>query len=233
MKKKNCRPGFWTGVLVGFLFSWGLSKVRVNLNEIARVGYNRFAPDYDTVLAHLSGMEEVRQVLVDKLELESGDRVLEVCVGTGANLPLIAERIGEEGRISGLDISEGMLAQAEKKLMTISCPVELRLGNAEDLSFADNTFDAVLNFGAMNFITDRKKAIDEMIRVAKPGAKIVFGDETLTPDGPVRRLLAKIGLAVMPRLKPPIEFVSGYEVLLSYDKDGLVYIIDLKKINGT
>jgi len=92
-------------------------------------------------------MRPLRRELVDMLDLEPGDQVLEVSVGTGANLPLMCEKIGPSGRISGVDISEGMLAQVRKKLPSIPCAVELRQGLAEDLPYQENSFDAVLHLG--------------------------------------------------------------------------------------
>jgi ubiquinone/menaquinone biosynthesis C-methylase UbiE len=52
------------------------------------------------------------------------------------------------------------------------------LGNGEQLPFCDETFDGVFHVGGINFFNNKKVAIDEMIRVAKPGAKILIADET-------------------------------------------------------
>lgn len=87
----------------------------------------------------------------------------------------------------------------------------------------------MLNFGAMNFITNRKKAIDEMVRVAKPSARIVFGDETFAPDGLLRSLLSKVVLGLIPRLRPPIYLVPEPGARLSYLANGFIYIIHWRK----
>jgi len=55
---------------------------------------------------------------------------------------------------------------------------DLFLGNAECLPFADSSFDVVFHVGGINFFNDRAKAIREMIRVAKPGSRILIADET-------------------------------------------------------
>lgn len=49
---------------------------------------------------------------------------------------------------------------------------------AEDLPFADNSFDIVYHIGGINFFNDKAKAMQEMLRVAKPGTKILIADET-------------------------------------------------------
>lgn len=211
------------------MLSWILSRLSPDPNRVARVMYNLMAPLYDPALDLAGGLRELRQTLVDRLELKAGDQVLEVSVGTGANLPYIAERIGPTGKIYGIDISEGMLAQARKKLPEIPCPVELLWGNAEDLPYPSDYFDAVLNFGAMNFITNRKKAIDEMVRVAKPGAKIAFGDETVAPNGLLRGLLSNLVLGLIPRLRPPTDLVPEPGARLSYLANGFIYVIDWRK----
>ncbi len=149
----------------------------MDLNKLARIFYNLIVPLYDPFFG--SGtpiVREMRQRLVERLDLKNGFKVLEVAVGTGANLSYIAKRIGQ-GEIYGLDISEGMLARCRSNMRKEGIKARLVLGKAEDLPYRDNSFDAVLGFGAINFIPDKKKAIDEMIRVARPGAKIVMGDE--------------------------------------------------------
>lgn len=229
MKGSKSRRGFWAGVFAGLFLAWLLSKLRLDPDRAARVAYNFFAPFYDPFLELFAGLDEVRQAVVDRLSLEPGDQVLEVCVGTGANLPFIAQHIGSKGMIFGIDISEGMLAQAKKKLAEIPCPVELRCGYAEDLPYPNDYFDAVLNFGAMNFIADRKKAIDEMVRVAKPSAKIVFCDEAIAPDGSMRTLLSCIVLTLISRLRPPMDLVPEPGARLSYLANGFIYVIDWQK----
>ena len=78
---------------------------------------------------------------------------------------------------TGADISLGMLKKCQKiwggraNLNLVNCA-------AEDLPFADQSFDVVLHVGGINFFSDKKRAIEEMIRVAKPGTKIMIADET-------------------------------------------------------
>ncbi len=104
-------------------------------------------------------------------------RVLEVSVGTGANLPFLARRVGAEGQRYGLDLSAAMLGVARKRAAAVGCPVHLVRGGAVSLPFVDEAFDAVLHFGGVNLFGDRARALAEMVRVAKPGATLVVGDE--------------------------------------------------------
>jgi ubiquinone/menaquinone biosynthesis C-methylase UbiE len=67
--------------------------------------------------------------------------------------------------------------------------VELSLGKAEELPFRSDSFDSVFHIGGINFFSEKKKAIDEMIRVARPGAKIVIADESEQVARTVARFL--------------------------------------------
>ncbi|UCC73179.1 MAG: methyltransferase domain-containing protein [Gemmatimonadota bacterium] len=146
----------------------------------------RFARFYDwfshvyapfTKLAFLpfGGERKARKEILDRLELNGG-RILEVSIGTGANLPYLFESptIGE---VYGLDISPGQLARCRRFVTRRGWPVDLFLGTAEALPFRAESFDSVFHIGGINFFSRKKEAIDEMIRVARPGSKIVIADE--------------------------------------------------------
>ncbi len=117
--------------------------------------YDRWAPTYDWVTgfwALVMGYSDTkeRRKMVHCLNLKPGHRVLEVSVGTGSNLPLMAQRTGPSGWLVGLDISSGMLRECRKKLRRLRLRADLVEGEAARLPFADNAFDAVLHFGGIN-----------------------------------------------------------------------------------
>jgi len=141
--------------------------------------YNRAAWLYDgaiRLVANLGGGGEgpSRGQYLRELEVQDGDRVLEVSIGTGGNMPFLPARTS----YFGLDISWGMLKKCQRNLKKWQLEAELILGNAEDLPLRDESFDAVLHVGGINAFNDRAKAISEMIRVARPGSRIVIVDET-------------------------------------------------------
>lgn len=119
--------------------------------------------------------DQARFELQDKLK--PCGRVLEVSVGPGVNLPYLREYPAVR-EIHGLDLSNGQLAGCRAFARQKNWPVHLYQGNAERLPFRDNAFDSVFHVGGINFFNDKQKAITEMIRVAKPGAKILICDET-------------------------------------------------------
>jgi len=142
--------------------------------------YNRVAGLYDMgikLAGYLLGKSEkdFRREYLSELSLKEGDRILDVSVGTGGSLHFLPSNI----IFYGLDLSWGMLKKCQKNLKRWKLDAELVLGNAEDIPFQDESFDAVLHVGGINAFNDRGKAITEMIRVAKPGTKIIIVDETL------------------------------------------------------
>jgi len=103
-------------------------------------------------------------------------RILEVSIGNGVNLPYLFDLL-KPGEVFGIDISIGMLSQCTKLKNKQGWDVDLFLAAAEALPFRHETFDNVLHIGGINFFSDKKKSIEEMIRVARPGGKIVIADE--------------------------------------------------------
>jgi ubiquinone/menaquinone biosynthesis C-methylase UbiE len=71
-----------------------------------------------------------------------------------------------------------MLSNCQANLRRWGLKADLVLGNAESLPFADSSFDVVFHVGGISFFNDQAKAIREMIRVAKPGTRILISDET-------------------------------------------------------
>ena len=108
------------------------------------------------------------------LEVSPGDRVLETSVGTGLNFKYLPAGIQR----FGLDLSPEMLANCQTNLRRWTMDADLFIGNAENLPFADSSFDVVFHVGGINFFSDRAHAIREMIRVAKPGSLLLIADET-------------------------------------------------------
>jgi ubiquinone/menaquinone biosynthesis C-methylase UbiE len=115
-----------------------------------------------------------RKKLVAELALPPAGRVLEVSIGTGLNVLHLPAAI----EVFGLDLSWGMLARCCRNLARWKRSAELFQGEGENLPFKDDSFDAVLHTGGINFFNDKSRAMREMVRVAKPGAKIVISDET-------------------------------------------------------
>ncbi len=120
--------------------------------------------------------ERARREITDRLQPHGGS-VIEVSIGPGVNLPYLVGR-PDVGHVFGLDISLGQLRRCQSYLQRKRWSVDLFLGSAERLPFADDSFDGVFHVGGINFFNDKQAAIAEMIRVARPGARILIADES-------------------------------------------------------
>ncbi len=141
--------------------------------------YDRFAPLYDAATRLYawwkSGAEATRRkAYLDLLELHDGARFLEVSVGTGTNWRYLNPNLD----FHGLDLSAGMLARCRRRAHQLKLRFQLCQGLAEHLPFPDSAFDSVFHMGGINFFSDPGAALREMVRVAKPGTRLVVVDET-------------------------------------------------------
>ncbi|WMM23474.1 class I SAM-dependent methyltransferase [Tissierella sp. MB52-C2] len=141
--------------------------------------YNKIAPFYNFAnklyfIFKFGSEENYRKEFLSELEIKDKDKVIEISVGTADNFPFLPKNID----LYGLDISLGMLKQAKKHLNKWNINAQLFQGAAESLPFKDGSFDVVYHVGGINYFNHKDKAINEMIRIAKSGTKIVIVDET-------------------------------------------------------
>lgn len=130
--------------------------------------YSDLAHFYDTFFspAFLSHEHEV----VESLKLRPGQKVLEVGVGTGMALDAFPPYV----RLMGIDPSDSMLSQAREKVRENGWShIELAQGDALKLDFPDDSFDDVVTFHVITVVPDPVRMMEEMIRVCKPGGRIV------------------------------------------------------------
>jgi ubiquinone/menaquinone biosynthesis C-methylase UbiE len=143
-------------------------------------------------LLQFSGAAALRDGYMPRLELDAlrrggarrPPRVLEVGVGTGANLPLLERDLprGLDVELWGCDLSEGMLAQCRRRLTGhTGRRLRLLVADAHALPFPDHSFDRVFHVGGIAGYRDPARGLSEMARVARPGTPIVVVDEQLDP----------------------------------------------------
>jgi phosphatidylethanolamine/phosphatidyl-N-methylethanolamine N-methyltransferase len=156
---------------------------RVTL-EGSRRGYRAVAPVYDAVFGRL--LNHGRRVGIAALDCRPGERVLELCIGSGLSLPLYPEGT----HVTGVDLSADMLVRASARLaqMRPGAGCTLLQMNAERLAFADGSFDkAAVLFGVAG-LPDPVLALRELRRVCRPGAGIVLVNR-FRSDEPLARVL--------------------------------------------
>ena len=98
--------------------------------------------------------------------------VLEVAVGTGRNLPFYPDGV----RLTGVDWSPAMLGIARERAATLGRDADLRPGDAQARDFPDQSFDTVLCALGLCAIPDDRRAVDEMVRVLRPGGRLLLVD---------------------------------------------------------
>lgn len=113
------------------------------------------------------------------LDLKPDAKVIDIGCGTGDDSRMLAEFVGSGGEVVGLDFSEAMIAEAKNRFRDCEQLVFVQ-GSADDLPFDDAVFDAVRVDRVLIHVPDPDKAIDELLRVLKPGGRIVVSE----PDMP-------------------------------------------------
>ncbi|MEB3180930.1 MAG: methyltransferase domain-containing protein [Nostocaceae cyanobacterium] len=131
--------------------------------------YNRRSHTYDNGDWH----PRIAHRLVEHANILQGQQVLDIATGTGMVAIEAAQLVGLEGRVVGVDISPGMLAQARHKVEMLGLSnIEFQLADAEALSFPDNSFDRVLCSSAFIWMSDLSGVLRHWYDVLKPGGLI-------------------------------------------------------------
>ncbi|HML55805.1 MAG TPA: methyltransferase domain-containing protein [Solidesulfovibrio magneticus] len=127
----------------------------------------------------------LRERLASRLRLQPGQKLLVTGVGAGNDLPFLARTLQGAGEIYALDIAQPMLLAAAERhgaaLRRDGVGVEFSVGDATELPFPDNFFDAAFHFGGINLFPDIRRGVAEMARVVRTGGRVVFGDEGVAP----------------------------------------------------
>ncbi len=111
------------------------------------------------------------------LELEEGEKVLDLGSGLGIDVFLASIEIGPEGRAIGLDASDEMVRKARKIASENGYGnVEFKQGEMEEIPFEDKTFDAIISNCVINLSSDKQQTYEEIYRILKPEGRILVSD---------------------------------------------------------
>ncbi len=139
--------------------------------------FNRIARRYDLANDAISlGMHRLwKRTALQRLDIQPDGQYLDVCCGTGDLTLRIAEQLSQMGMVTGLDFSPQMLDMAKLRISKKENATKVNFvqGDAEKLPFPDNYFNgSIISFGLRN-LTSLDKGIAEMVRVTKPGGKVI------------------------------------------------------------
>ncbi len=139
--------------------------------------YSDLARFYDFVFSF--AFDDHEHEVIESLNLRPGQRVLEVGVGTGMALDAFPPYV----HVVGIDPSDAMLAHAHDKIRENAWGhVEVKKGDALNLDFPDNSFDEVVTFHVITVVPDPLRMMSEMVRVCKPGGRIVIVNHFASPN---------------------------------------------------
>ncbi|NEO82858.1 MAG: class I SAM-dependent methyltransferase [Spirulina sp. SIO3F2] len=147
--------------------------------------FNRAADTFDAPA--LSFWHRYGQRTVDRLQLQTGDRILDVCCGTGASALVAAHQVGPTGSVLGVDLADALLdlgrAKAQKQGLI---NIEFQMGDFEKLGLPDASFDAIVSVFGIFFVPDMEQGIQELWRMVRPGGQLAitsWGKSVFEPAG--------------------------------------------------
>ncbi|RAJ10804.1 demethylmenaquinone methyltransferase/2-methoxy-6-polyprenyl-1,4-benzoquinol methylase [Chitinophaga skermanii] len=153
--------------------------------------FNDIAPRYDFLNRFMSLRIDVlwRKSALKRLKRDQPKKMLDVATGTG-DFAIMANKILNPDSIIGIDISTGMLEVGKQKIekLGLTNKITLQQGDSETISFPDQTFDAItVAYGVRNF-EHLEKGLGEMLRVLKPGGKLVILEFSNPTAFPIKQL---------------------------------------------
>jgi phosphatidylethanolamine/phosphatidyl-N-methylethanolamine N-methyltransferase len=159
-----------------------LSVIAVE-NDFVEAVYDKLAKVYDITFGPT--LHPGRLQAIERMDIQPGERVLEVGVGTGINLSLYPKNCS----VVGIDFSEPMLEIARERAARKDVRnVRLLQMDAADLKFADNSFDIVYAPYVISVVPDPVKVAHEMRRVCRPGGRIIVLNHFLSPNAILSRI---------------------------------------------
>ncbi len=195
--------------------------------------FNSIAKNYDLMNTLMTfGLDKSwRRLVVKRSELKKGGIGLDVCCGTGMLTMEQARAAGSAGRITGLDFSENMIDVAWQNIRDFKFKDSIQFiqGDAMRLPFKNNVFDcATVGWGLRN-VPDIFKVVREMVRVVKPGGKIISLDMA-QPTTPVFRELYWLCFdKVIPAMG---KLFSGNKKAYDYFHDSAKAFVHQKELAG-
>ena len=154
--------------------------------------------------------------------------VLELAVGTGLNFPHYPRDI----RLSGVELSEGMLALARERARGLGMAANLMHGNAEALEFSDASFDSVVCTLSLCTIPDDRRALSEAWRVLASGGRLLLLEHVRSPRPMVRfaeRLIEPLAMRTIGDhlLRDPLDHLPGLGFTIEHSERAVLGLLEM------
>lgn len=171
-----------------------------------------------------------RKKVVKIIKNQNPETVLDIATGTGDLAIMMAK--STDAKITGFDLSAGMLEVGRKKIaeLNLGNRIEMIQGDAEKMPFDDNSFDCItVAFGVRNF-EDLKKGLDEIYRVLKPGGKFVILEFSQPQSFPMKQLYSFYSKYILPMIGKKISKDKSAYTYLPESVKAFPYGEEMKKI---
>jgi ubiquinone/menaquinone biosynthesis C-methylase UbiE len=169
---------------------------QTSLSEFGRIDQTgdpaTFVRFLDAACAAAS-FKQYKQHLIRALDVKDGRRILDVGCGTGDDVREMAQLVGAQGKVVGVDNSQAMITLAQQRAEGTGLSVEFRVADALSLSFESDSFDGSCADRSLMHVPDARRVLAEMVRVTRIGGRVAvfevdFGTVTIDVDD---RVLAR------------------------------------------
>ena len=184
-------------------FGYQTVKTEEKAGKVADV-FHSVAAKYDIMNDLMSGgIHRIwKRFTIEVSGVHAGQRVLDIAGGTGDLTAKFSKLVGEKGEVVLADINESMLNVGRDKLIDLGVHsnVTFTQADAQFLPFEDNSFDCVsIAFGLRN-VTDKDKALRSMLRVLKPGGRLLVLEFSKPKNELLEKVYDKYSFSVLPKI---------------------------------
>lgn len=153
-----------------------MQNIALGFQSPEKINEPKFLFDFLDKCDAIDSVRVCKQKIIDYLDIKEGDRVLDVGCGIGQEAQRIKQIVGNNGFVVGVDKSELMIEEAKKRAEQLNLSVKYDVADANSLQMNDNSFDACRAERVLLFLENPKNAVEEMIRVLRPGGKLAIFD---------------------------------------------------------
>ncbi len=190
------------------------SAILIKNKKAVPKAFNRISKSYDFATGMSQGYQTDLNMSASMLSLKGDELVLDCCCGTGKSTSAVFTYI-KTGKIVGIDNSEGMLEEANKKFKkeVDTKKIEFQLQDAMELNFTPDTFDAIFVAYGVRNMPDYKKFVQQLHTFLKPGGKLVIHDYSLKNVWYAKPMWGILGYGF---IVPFCSIVSGSSKIFTY-----------------
>jgi ubiquinone/menaquinone biosynthesis C-methylase UbiE len=148
-------------------------------------------------------IQQVKRRMLDACPVGAGDQVLDVGCGLGHEVRRLAQRVGPQGRVVGIDANPAMITEARRRAASLNLALSFEVGDAHQVGLPDSSFDLCRTERVLRYVDRPKAVLGEMVRLTRPGGSVLAfdfdSDQTVVDaadPGLVRRIADVLDAAV-------------------------------------